>query len=85
VINAVETGKIPAGGKVTGKEASYGPIVQHVIGAAYGAFHEGLGTALLTSAILIFTAGVLSACFAGRSQPVSETPAPIPATSSSGA
>jgi EmrB/QacA subfamily drug resistance transporter len=66
VINAIETGTIPAGGKVTGKEASYGPIVQHVVGAAYGAFHAGLGTALLTSAILILVAGLASWTFASK-------------------
>lgn len=66
VIKAVETGTIPAGGKVTGQEASYGPIVQHVIGAAYGAFHQGLSEALALAAALIFVVGVVSALLTRR-------------------
>ncbi len=65
VIHAVENGTIPAGGHLTGKQASYGPIVQRVIGAAYGAFHSGLDTALLASALLILVAGAISGYFAG--------------------
>lgn len=72
VINAVETGTIPAGGHLTGKQASYGPIVQHVIGAAYGAFHSGLETVLLTSAILILVAGAVAGCFAADHSSESE-------------
>ena len=61
VINAVESGTIPAGGKLPGSATSYGPIVQHVISAAYGAFHAGLISALVISAILILGAGAVSA------------------------
>jgi EmrB/QacA subfamily drug resistance transporter len=65
VINAVETGKIPTGGKLPGNAAGYGPIVQHVISAAYGAFHAGLTTALLLSAAMILVAGIASALAGG--------------------
>lgn len=60
VINAIETGTIPSGGKVPGTATGYGPIVQHVIDAAYSAFHAGLETALLTSAVLILAAGLVA-------------------------
>jgi predicted MFS family arabinose efflux permease len=65
VISAIETGSVPSGGKAPGSAASYGSIVNHVISAAYGAFHAGLSTALFTSAILILLAGAISAV-AGR-------------------
>jgi EmrB/QacA subfamily drug resistance transporter len=66
VINAIETGKVPSGGKVPGSAAGEGTIVQHVEGAAYGAFHAGLTAALFTSAGLILAAGVVSAFAAGQ-------------------
>ena len=65
VIDAIETGTVPSGGKLTGAAAGYGPIAQHVVSATYSAFHAGLTTALLTSAGLILAAGVISAV-AGR-------------------
>ncbi len=65
VINAIETGTVPSGGKLTGAAAGYGPIAQKVVSATYGAFHAGLIEALLTSAGLIIAAGAISA-FAGR-------------------
>ncbi len=61
VITAIETGTIPAGGNAPASASGYGSIVQRVISAAYGAFHSGLQTALLTSAALIFAAGLYSA------------------------
>ena len=61
VIDAIKTGTIPSGGNAPGAAASYGPIVNKVIDAAYGAFHAGLRTALLTSAVLILVAGAFSA------------------------
>ena len=68
VINAVETGTIPSGGKAPGSASSYGAIVQHVISAAYGAFHAGLSSALIISAILILLAGAVSAITGRGSQ-----------------
>lgn len=66
VITAIETGTIPSGGNAPASASGYGAIVQKVIDAAYGAFHSGLETALLTSAALILAAGLLSAVAAGR-------------------
>jgi EmrB/QacA subfamily drug resistance transporter len=60
VIDAIENGTIPSGGKVPGSATGYGAIVERVIDAAYGAFHAGLQTALLTSAVLILAAGALA-------------------------
>jgi EmrB/QacA subfamily drug resistance transporter len=61
VIDAITTGTIPSGGNVPGSATGYGPIVNKVIDAAYGAFHAGLRTALFTSAALILVAGAFSA------------------------
>lgn len=72
VIDAIKTGTIPSGGNAPASSAGYGPIVGKVIDAAYGAFHAGLRTALLTSAALILAAGVLSGV-AARRAPVSGT------------
>jgi predicted MFS family arabinose efflux permease len=65
VINAVEQGGVPSGGNAPGSAAeSFGSIVDKVISAAYGAFHDGLADALLASAALIFVAALV-ALFAG--------------------
>jgi EmrB/QacA subfamily drug resistance transporter len=65
VINAVEKGGVPSGGNVPGSAAlAFGAIVNKVISAAYGAFHDGLAEALIASAVLIFAAGIY-ALFAG--------------------
>jgi EmrB/QacA subfamily drug resistance transporter len=66
VINAIETGAIP---KNTGAYASFGALVQEVIGAAYTAFHDGLRAALYLSAALVLAAGLLS-LITLRSRPV---------------
>lgn len=50
-----------ASGRGPGSASSYGAIVQRVISAAYGAFHDGLTSALLISAALILVAGGASA------------------------
>ena len=44
VINAVETGQVPkgGGGAAAAARQAFGPIVAHVIDAAYGAFRSGL-------------------------------------------
>jgi predicted MFS family arabinose efflux permease len=70
VIDAIKTGTIPSGGNAPASASGYGPIVGKVIDAAYGAFHAGLRTALLTSAALILAAGVLSAVAARRADAV---------------
>jgi len=60
VINAVETGTVPAN---TSKAPSTGynsKEVQDVIQAAYGAFQSGLHAALYLAAILVLAAGVFS-------------------------
>jgi hypothetical protein len=71
VIDAIKTGTIPSGGNAPASSGGYGPIVNKVIDAAYGAFHAGLRTALLTSAGLILVAGVFSGVAARRARPVS--------------
>jgi EmrB/QacA subfamily drug resistance transporter len=59
VINAIETGTVPASGHGAGSRgAGYGKIVQEVIQAAYGAFYTGLRDALILSAVLVFLAGL---------------------------
>jgi EmrB/QacA subfamily drug resistance transporter len=61
VINAVEQGGVPSGGNAPGSAAAaFGSIVNKVISAAYGAFHDGLAEALIASAVLMFAAGVFS-------------------------
>jgi EmrB/QacA subfamily drug resistance transporter len=64
VINAIETGVVPASGHSKGAGgaagAGHASLIQQVIEAAYGAFYSGLRAALLLSAILVFAAGVAS-------------------------
>ncbi|MFE3193412.1 MFS transporter [Nocardia sp. NPDC059240] len=60
VIDAIETGKVPAGGDAAAS-AAYGPIVNNVITATYAAFHRGLEVALLVSAIMILAAAAATA------------------------
>ncbi|MFF3566221.1 MFS transporter [Nocardia jiangxiensis] len=60
VIDAIETGNVPAGGDQAAS-AAYGPIVDKVITATYAAFHRGLDVALLVSAVMILLAAVLTA------------------------
>jgi MFS family permease len=57
VVNALETGQIP---RNTAAYASFGKLVQEVIGAAYQAFHHGLHAALYLSAGLAVLAGLLA-------------------------
>jgi EmrB/QacA subfamily drug resistance transporter len=59
VINAVEQGAVPS--NTDAASAAYGPIVNQVIDAAYGAFRAGLATALTLSAVMIFLGGVVAA------------------------
>ena len=60
VIDAIEKGNVPTGGDQQAS-AAYGPIVDKVIGATYQAFHAGLDTALLVSAIMILIAAAITA------------------------
>lgn len=60
VIDAIETGNVPAGGDQAAS-AAYGPIVNQVINATYAAFHRGLEVALLVSGIMILLAAILTA------------------------
>jgi EmrB/QacA subfamily drug resistance transporter len=57
VINAIETGTIP---QDTAQYAGFGKLVQEVIGAAYGAFHDGLHAALYLAAGLCLVAALLA-------------------------
>ncbi len=59
VIDAIEKGTVP-GGAPASATAAYGPIVQQVINAAYGAFRAGLHVALLGSAVLIAGAALVT-------------------------
>jgi hypothetical protein len=57
VISALETGRVPGGGKIPAAyEKQYGEIVAKVINAAYGAFRSGLDVALLTAGGLVLAA-----------------------------
>jgi EmrB/QacA subfamily drug resistance transporter len=71
VINALETGGVPASGNTAGAggaaAAGEGALVQKVIQAAYDAFASGLHVALLLSAGLVAAAGLLAAATLGRS------------------
>ena len=61
VINAVETGQVPkgGGGAAAAAQQAFGPIVAHVIDAAYGAFRSGLSASLLISGVMMLaSAGV---------------------------
>ena len=61
VINAVETGQVPkgGGGAAAAARQAFGPIVAHVIDAAYGAFRSGLSISLLISGgVMLVSAAV---------------------------
>jgi predicted MFS family arabinose efflux permease len=61
VIRGVETGQVPSSGSNSAAgPAGQGALVQKVINAAYGAFHDGLRDALLLSAGLVLAAGLLA-------------------------
>lgn len=58
VVQALETGQVPHN---TSQYSGFGKLVQEVINAAYGAFHDGLHAALYLSAALVLAAGLLAA------------------------
>jgi EmrB/QacA subfamily drug resistance transporter len=60
VIGALESGNVPSGGTAPAQDQAFGPIVQHVIDAAYSAFRDGLRVALLGSAVLIVAAAIVT-------------------------
>ncbi len=68
VITAVITGQIPSGTEAaTDLEATYGPIVAKVIGAAYDAVHNGVRISLLVAGgVILASALVAWATFAPR-------------------
>jgi hypothetical protein len=55
VIDAIETGIVPNGGDASDR-ATYGPVVDQVIGAAFAAFRRGLDAALLVSGVMLLAA-----------------------------
>jgi EmrB/QacA subfamily drug resistance transporter len=69
IIQVIETGQT---GIFGGSYSSYGGIVNKVIGAAYGAFGDGLHAAFYLSAGLVIFAGVLAALTLGK-RPAQET------------
>jgi EmrB/QacA subfamily drug resistance transporter len=64
VIHAIESGAVPSSGNTAGAGgaagAGHGSLVQQVISAAYSAFYTGLRAALVLSAILVLTAGLVT-------------------------
>ncbi len=61
VINAVETGQVPKGsGGVAGAEQAFGPIVAHVVSAAFGAFRTGLSISLVVAGAVILVSGLIA-------------------------
>ena len=61
VINAVETGQVPKGGGAAAAAAqAFGPIVAHVIDAAYGAFRSGLSISLLVAGAVMLASALIA-------------------------
>jgi polyphosphate kinase len=61
VINAVETGQVPAGSAgSSGAEQQYGPIVAKVITAAYDAVHSGVSISLIVAGCVILASGLVA-------------------------
>jgi EmrB/QacA subfamily drug resistance transporter len=61
VISAVETGQVPKGqGGAAAAEQAFGPIVAHVIDAAYGAFRSGLSISLLVAGLVMLAAALVA-------------------------
>ena len=77
VINAVETGQVPqgGGGAAAAARQAFGPIVAHVIDAAYSAFRSGLTISLLISGLMMLVFAAVAwrtLAPAERDQPASE-------------
>jgi len=61
VINAIETGQVPKGsGGAASAEKAFGPIVAHVIDAAYSAFRSGLSISLVVAGVVILVSGLIA-------------------------
>ena len=61
VINAVETGQVPRGsGAAAQAQQAFGPIVAHVIDAAYAAFRDGLSASLLISGAVMLVSAIIA-------------------------
>ncbi len=61
VINAIETGQVSQGnGAAAAAEKAFGPIVTHVIDAAYGAFRTGLSISLVVAGVVILVSGLIA-------------------------
>jgi hypothetical protein len=61
VINAVETGQVPKGsGGAAAAQQAFGPIVAHVIDAAFGAFRTGLSISLVVAGGVILVSGLIA-------------------------
>ena len=76
VINAIETGQVPKGsGGAASAEKAFGPIVAHVIDAAYGAFRSGLSISLVVAGVVILASGLIAwVTLRGRGPSSSESP-----------
>ena len=70
VINAVETGQVPKGsGGAAAAEKAFGPIVAHVVDAAFGAFRTGLSISLVLAGIVILVSGLIAWVTLGGRRP----------------
>ncbi len=70
VINAVETGQVPKGsGGAAAAEKAFGPIVAHVVDAAYGAFRTGLSISLVVAGVVILVSGLVAWATLGGRRP----------------
>ena len=70
VINAVETGQVPKGsGGAAAAEKAFGPIVAHVVDAAYGAFRTGLSISLVVAGVVIVVSGLIAWATLGGRRP----------------
>jgi hypothetical protein len=70
VINAVETGQVPKGsGGAAAAEKAFGPIVAHVVDAAFGAFRTGLSISLVLAGIVILASGLIAWVTLGGRRP----------------
>ena len=61
VINAVETGQVPKGSSgAAAAQQAFGPIVAHVIDAAFSAFRSGLSISLVVAGAVILVSGLIA-------------------------
>ena len=61
VISAIETGQVSQGnGAAAAAEKAFGPIVAHVVDAAYAAFRTGLSISLVVAGVVILASGLIA-------------------------